>query len=295
MLVVVLLIGVVLGLGLPAFNTIAKQSRLSQARQQLNGVLTRAYTLSLADRALTAVRLFPAEWEAGDSRSDIGGNTDAESRALVRDRQAAGIYRYAGATADPTDPSKVLYTERFERAANAPVVVLPTDVWAAPAEALVGGSTNLTDQAEAILRGPLYSGLCRDFNAVEGAGTSKRNSDVFLDMDDFLIVFDSEGGVLRRQPAPSWPMRMFDPRESTGNCSSPTGQTEVARDGLDADDPELERFSFSGLVLYEREVMKALGSDAQSDTEVADRATVLERLNLRYYVSRGGSLIGAQP
>jgi hypothetical protein len=120
---VITVIVIVLALAVPGLATLNAEMRQTAAHQTLHSVTTRAYHLALANRALTAVRLFPGEWDVQEKPGAAGG------------RQHLAIYQYVGATSSE-DASRVEFGEYFQKAAELESVRMPEDTWAAPLEAL---------------------------------------------------------------------------------------------------------------------------------------------------------------
>src|SRR5262249_41125871 len=130
-IVVIAIIALVLGIGLPAFNAMSASSKLAKARQLIAGTLTRANAIALSDHTHTAVRLMPSAWELDDS-------TGSGSSMANRNRQSRATYRYVTSSTafDASGNPIVRFQERFERIKNGPSAVLPADTWVAPAESL---------------------------------------------------------------------------------------------------------------------------------------------------------------
>jgi prepilin-type N-terminal cleavage/methylation domain-containing protein len=276
MMVVIAIIGLILAIGVPAFNAMTTQQRLSKARQLLNGTLTRARVISISDRTLTAVRVFPAEWHL---------DQEAASSGSLAGRQMLATYSYrATHAANPSDPSAVLFDERFERIENGPTQLLPPDTWVAPSEALFDPGAGDSFDGDAILDGTI------GYFTLDATDTRED----FLSADDFLIVFDPETGVqTQRQLRPDWKawrLLALDPRSDT-----PTGQLET--DGVRYSDGTLrtpfQRYNFAGAVIYQREPFVAVGTASDGDDDLIDaRRDVLRRFGQTYYVDRtGGNLV----
>jgi prepilin-type N-terminal cleavage/methylation domain-containing protein len=286
LMVVVAIIALVLAIGIPAFNSMTEQTRLSKTRQLLNGTLVRARIISVSDRTLTAVRLCPAEWEVreGDERRTLAG------------RQIMTTYSYRATTAaNPSNPAEVSFHERFERLQDGPTQVLPPDTWVAPSEAL--DMVHLVDGDETsnwVLNGTIHHLEGGQLRGFELDGDSETNpGEELLDADDFLIVFDPDTGVkpsLLREP---WPIKAYVPEEAdVGGVEG----TEAAGEGWNVSrarfDTPFQRFNFTGVVVYKREPFVALGFDAASEAEYRARRDVLRRFGLMYYVDRtGGNLL----
>lgn len=293
LIVVVAIVALVLGIGLPAFNAMSASSRMAKARQLVTGTLARANAIALSDRTHTAVRFMPSAWELDDS-------VNAATSASNRNTQSLATYRYVtSAQGNPSNVGEVMFAERFERIKDGPAAVLPTDVWAAPAEALDTGAT-------AILRNGNSAGLLRDLVLSGRIGAFDLNADSlfeldptvnnpsfatrnenFLDADDFLVVFDPDTGLVGSHRRVPWRLLGYDPR-TTGS----TAQRETAGEPFSNSNRNLrnpyQRFCYTGVVLYPREPFVALGLDAP----VPSRFDLLSRTGQRFYVSRtGGALL----
>ena len=70
MIVVIGIIALILVIGVPAFNAMAVQQRLSKTRQLLNGTLLRTQVVAVSGGMPTAVRLLPAEWHLSEAGAD---------------------------------------------------------------------------------------------------------------------------------------------------------------------------------------------------------------------------------
>lgn len=284
LLVVIGIIIIVIGFSVPAFNSMSQESRLSQARATLSGALTRAHILSISDRALTAVRLYPADWEA----------TDAKDAAISRNRQRIALYQFrATGYANPESPQDVAFDERLERIESEPTRLMPSDIWAAPTVAM-----REDPRADGLLRGKLNEFA---FNPAEGSG----NGADFLNADDFLIVFGADGTGVQSDPRwnrteainennPYSLPRLYRLRGYVPEDAPYTDyrgrEADGVRDGggrLD-DDERFQRYAFDGLVLYEREAFTTAGVNARPD----ERRAAIRATGRPYYVSRiGGSLL----
>ncbi len=286
LLIVMLIIAILLGIGLPAFRNMNSQAKFAQARSQVNAALERAYALALSDRTLTAVRFMPALWDisaAGDDSAAVG----------ARNKQAIVIYRYAAQTQDPTDPSKIIYSERFERVPGIPVVQLPTDTWVAPAEVLKGFDP-VTATFPTETRGPaLLSGAAEafHFSCIQTDGSGNDNNE-FLDSDDFLVVFDPDRGLL--------PSKGFDISKGrvwrlAGYVPDPTwtGAPETDANTNTVPPEPFQRYNFTGVVIYNREVFRTVPGGAPGDSSVANRrAKTIHDTGQQFFVSRiGGGLV----
>ena len=200
LIVVVVVIALILAIALPGLSAMTNDARFSAAVQSINGALNRARIESLADMNMTAVRFVRADWDA-----ESGGQT-----ATLLDRQHVVGFRYRLDSQDPSNPSDVLFDERFERRPESQAVVLPAGIWAAPAEALESGRTEILD-------GRLHDSFVQAPQS-PGAGG-------FLSADDFLIVFNPQSGVL-----------------GSGRPSAPTRFDLLAYNAnTNKDDPDVER------------------------------------------------------
>ncbi len=263
LLAVIFIIAIVLAIGIPAFNSVTREARFSQARQQVQGVLSRAYVKAVADRSMTAVRFSPAKWEAQDLNSVSTVNRSG--------RQALVTYRYASTSSmNPANVGTVVYGERFERT-DAEPVILPDDVWVAPSEVF-----DLSDKprADEILYGqPDQFTL----DATKGATN-------FYNADDFLVVFDPQTGPVASTPRRSWTVRAYDPvqkYETMGDAS--TYDAATGEYGT-----RFMRLNFTGLVLYQRGPFLTVAGNSDADA----RRAALSRFGDVYGINRtGGALV----
>jgi len=293
LLVVIGIIGLILALGLPAFNTMSRDSRLDQARQFLSSTMSRAALIASSERSLMAVRALPAQWLYPTGESEDAGATQETTVG----RQALVTYRYITASSPPADApvnvqGHVMYSDYFKQASSA-VSVLPKDVWVAPSEALVPTTAGRFD-GDAVLRGTIG-----DFELDPDPRTNP--SEQFLDADDFLIVFDPEQGVRstvwltgNAPRPPAWRLYAFDPETPAlhpeGRGWERTGDrwNGVTRDF----DIKFQRYHFGGVTLYQREPFANLGPDAAPDA----RRDALRQFGETYAISRfGGNLMRSEP
>ena len=279
LMVVIGIIALILALGVPAFNAMTTQQRLSKTRTLLDGALTRTHVICLSDRNLAAVRIFPANWHLSRDQALAGSQTGRQMLATY-------VYRSTYA-ADPGQPDSVHFHERFERLEDGPTRLLPPDTWVAPGEAL-DTRTRVPDLGRDI--GDLVlDGTIGRFELDADSRTNRGEG--LLDADDFLIVFDPGTGVrpsFNRQP---WPLRAYVPEAGDlGPGADDVAGQEAAGDywtGAAYNIP-FQRFSFTGVVIYQRDPFLALGVDADPD----QRRDVLHRFGSMYYVDRtGGSLV----
>lgn len=286
LIVVIAIIAIILGLGLPAFNSMTTQSRMAKALQQVSGVLTRAHVLSVAERNLTAVRFSPAQWELDDKSGSA-----AETRGL----QVASIYRYMAASRDPQRPGAVRFQERFERVKTSAPVVLPGDTWVAPAESIVpisadrdgngtGGDANDRRLDE----------LVGNVGAFEYDADRRSSSEagLLLTADDFLVVFDPDSGARSASERRSWPISAYSPTHNP--------PMELAGDGWNAGQgrfqKEFKRFAYSGVTIYSREPFVALGRNGPAGSPVVEaRRSFLAGKGQTYFVDgTNGGLRGGR-
>lgn len=292
LLVVMLVIIVVIGIGLPAFNSLSLDSQYSQSRQTIAGALTRAHVLAISQRNLIAVRICPAEWVAG-----VGGGEGG----AVTGRQAISFYSLRTPTVNPaatnSNNSALFGQERFERIESEEVILLPAGVWAAPAEALAEideDRDNRPEEGGSVVRGDV--GRFR----VDAASVAA-NDRLFLDADDFLIVFSADGGLVTQvQPKP-WRLSAFIPHDPKNNDYSafvPTSGVEDAgrwRANQEQYSPAFRRFSFAGVSLYRRDEFRSVARDGATPSNREARRGVLRKSGLTFLVNpTGGALVQAE-
>ena len=280
LLVVIGLIVLILGFGLPAFNAMVVQQRQNKTLQLLNSTLVHMHVISLSDQTFTAVRLLPTEWQFDPQR--------VRSEALGG-RQVITTYAYRQVTMpDPDQPTRIRFEERFEPLEGGPMHVLPYDTWIAPLEAL--DTTRYVPDRPAppaySIGNHVLSGTIGQFE--RNANSRENNNETLLDADDFLFVFDPRTGLfpsLNRQP---WLLVGYDPspdalREWAGVRYS--GGDLIARQ-------KYQRFNFTGAVIYAREPFVAAGKIGDNTDQIQLRRDILRRHGMNYYVEpRGGSLI----
>ncbi len=294
LLVVIGIIVLVLALGLPAFNSMARQQRMTKAQQLLNGTLTRTYITAISNKDLAAVRIFPAAWDMDREKAGATGGGARQSG-----RQMIATYEWKQtATADPANPLLVQIEERFERMTGGPSFVLPPDTWVAPIEAFANDPARDTVYHHDMTGGTdtlgnyVLDGEIGRFE-LDAAGRGEN----FFDADDFLIVFDPEQGVVRSTRGMRrevWPLLAFDPRPVG---EAPTAQTETSgqrgSDGQIVRDRAFRRHNFTGAVIYQREPFVAVGKTSDAAT-IEGRRDALRRLGQSFYVDRhGGNLVTA--
>jgi prepilin-type N-terminal cleavage/methylation domain-containing protein len=297
LLVVIAIIGLILGIGLPAFSRMSADSRFASATQQVNGVVSRASITALSQNSLAAVRFVPAAWDV-DPNGDPKVAADA---GRLAGRQRAISYVYGFTAQEPTDPNLVKLREFFQREERGPEVLLPADVWVAPIEALSDGNPALQPAAapygnlENILNGVFGQagsafswswrpGVTQTTEQKLGGGPAFSSNNDFLDADDFTVVFDGGRGVKRGA--------VFGL-----NAESVVlyGQNPLASGAGAWKMTTLERRGFSGVVMYRREVFAAQGNVSDGATAQA-RQDVLLREGRPYYMkSGGGGLVSGVP
>ncbi|RMF72897.1 MAG: type II secretion system protein [Planctomycetota bacterium] len=281
LIVVLGIIGLVLGIGLPAFNQMSRQSRKNQAEQLLNGAMLRAHVTAVSSRSLVAARIVPGEWT-------VRTEDDLTTARALAGRQVVELYQYSFSWADPTDIEKVEFDERFERLRDVPPIVLPPDIWAAPAEAAKDPKSGLNNPYDWTA---IVDGQIGRFE-VDAA----RDGEDFYDADDFLIVFDPQTGVqasswpagsagnpeLRRS---AWRMNAYDPvEEAVIPYELQSGNT------LNFSRP-FQRFNFTGVAIYERQPFL----DYTQGLRPLDRQRWLRDFATVFYVNRrGGDLVAGK-
>jgi Tfp pilus assembly protein PilE len=285
LMVVLGVIALILGIGLPAFKSMTDQAYRTQARQMINSALMQAHVLSLSDRAMAAVRFSP-DWE----RANASGK-------LTTDAQVVTIYQYkfTSLNADPSAWSTqgeiaggefVQFNERFERVDEIAPQTLPNGLWVAPSEALLHDPTDNSG---------FYGLDVLEGNPGDFEIDADASNDKLLDADDFLIVFDPQAGVLpSRWPQPNpppgvrkspWQLLGYDPRPGRGfHTAWDTNARGVPLKPLEA----YRRFNFTGVVLYDRELFLAGDRDDQ------ERQEFLARQGETYYVDRIGGGLSAR-
>jgi len=274
LVVVVTVILVVLAIALPGLNAFNVESRFGTAAAAINSSLVRAYSTALSDNSLTAIRFVPDRWDKAPT---------AEAQRPTG-RQLLVTYTYVGTAEDPDNPLMPAFDEYFQRRAGAPVVTLPEDVWVAPAEAL-------ETRPRIVGSHPPFLNLGRDFVldgelgrfALDACGRTESSGDpnasLFLNVDDFLVVFDPQAGL--QNVIRAIPLRGYVP----GDTGYWPANTEAFRD---RNGTKYRRYNFGGLVLYSRKGFVALGSQASG----ADRQTFLKQYGRPYAVHRfGGGLV----
>jgi type II secretory pathway pseudopilin PulG len=252
LVVVVIIITLVLALVIPGLSAMATESRYSAATQTIRSAVTRAHVASQADRNMVALRFVPDEWDT---------QADAEQKP-PQGRQHMVTYAYRTTTdVEVSGGFEVQYQERFERREDSKSVALPTDIWAAPVEAL----SRTTAVRNGVLEGTI------------GQFELDPTRTAFLPADDFLIVFDPQTGLQGAVRAASPNDWTRYPLLATDFTATPFRER-----------PDVRRFNFAGVVLYRREPFTALGRDAAPD----DREPVLRRFGRPYFVHRsGGGLV----
>jgi len=268
MIVVIAIIALVLVIGVPAFNSMAVQQRMSKARQLLNGTMTRARVLS-ANGQQVAVRICPAQWHLAD-----------ESLAGVSaGRQVVSTFAFnALPGGDPTDVTSATPRDWFEPLADGPTHVLPPDTWVAPSVAL-RTDLNFNDPVRFPWGDPLQGTI----------GEFVIDADVdnyFFDADDFLIVF-SDGELRSRVTEDERCLKAYIPAEEVEAAGDPGSWNAYAGKYR----TPFRRSNATGFVVYPREPFTALGDSADPDA----RRAVLKRFGKIYYVNRyTGSLVSGE-
>lgn len=261
LIVVVTVIVLVLAIGIPALSAMNAEARLTSAQQTIQGATTRAYYMALAERTMTAVRFYPAEWDAATK--------PGESQ---QGRQRVAVYRWVGSTVAPSGTALEL-SERFARAGELESVTLPEDVWVAPIEALAVNQYGTPNYgANVVLTGAI--GLF-EYDPPGSPGSAN-----MLRADDFLVVCDPQAGVLGGKPRP-FQLRAYSPLDNYEVEGHPSQSTI-----------KYNRYSAAGLVAYRREPFVALGSAAAG----TQRQTLLRTSGRPYLVHRfSGGLLAGEP
>ena len=282
LLVVTAVILLILGIGVPAFNSMTRDARFAQSVSRLNGMLSRAAITAQADNTSTLVRFAPAEWEL-DPNLPIGAGDDARRRLTGRMR--ASLYRYRSFLENPAqagqaaeDPNNFLYSEVFRRSDDTEEVVLPPDVWAAPVEAL--SDTMRLDSRLHLLNGQ-WGNPQQNFVQYWYTG-----SNTFLDADDFTIVFDPGRGLRRGQV--TGPNMNRDAYQQAASVDLTVNNPDPSDNRRDV---SVKRRFFSGVVFYQRSAFEAFGNDTIRPTTEA-RLNLLLRSGQPFYMdAAGGGLI----
>lgn len=274
LLIVIGVIVVILLIGIPAFNAMTIESRYGSAEQSLSATLSRAAIAAQSERNLVALRFLPAEWDA-DSPEDV---------ARIAGRQKVVTYRYVTSTDALTSAGtwQVAYSEAFKRVEDADELLLPPDLWIAPGEALAD-PTPSGDEAHILngVYGPAETAFSRSWDGSTPPGWSSAGPyhDRFLDADDFMVVFDSRGGLMR---GPSLGADASSVELVDHNPAHMAGGPHIDR---------LSRRYFGSLVLYQREAFRAAGNSTDSETVDARRDYLLREGRPFYVGRRGGALI----
>lgn len=257
MIVVIVIIVAVLGIGIPALSTMNAEARFISAERMINGVITRAHVRALSSRNLVAVRFVPGQW-----------NFNSEADGTSPDgRQHVVSYRYIARSDDPNNQSKVLFTERFERTNDDESLVLPADVWVAPVEATTAKPNGALPL--------LLQGTLGRFEA-----QPSKFRDEFVGADDFLLIYDPQVGLRMGSTTPVelWAADM------TKNPPRPK-------------EASVFRYGYTGIVLYDRSHLVALGNDGSLVEAEDSRQVYLRESGRPYYAHRygGGLVMGKQP
>lgn len=271
LLVVIGIIGLLLTLGVPAYNQIIKQSSLSGTTQQISGLLARASLLSVTDHNLIAVRACPAEWTL-----DPNDRVPEEMRGAQRMQVYAYQYELdpnalpnINAIAGKPNPF-----EGFVIKPNGPDLVLGANQWVAPVEALTAGPPEISYASALHPLNGAISRTANDLGNLFRTTSTGLDNIKFLDADDFLIVFDPDTG-LRTWTSPTDP-----PPPLLGFSHDPADAGRFDRRAA------MTRRNFTGVVVYPREPFVALPSDAET------RQKWLRANGRPYYVSPfGGALV----
>lgn len=264
LIVVIVIIGLILAIVLPGLAKMTSDARFSSASQSVQAAFTRAYVAAQADRNMTAIRFVPGDFELNRDSDE----TEPTGRQLM----VTYTYRTSTDVEDPPGSGNfvVQYRERLTRREGSQSVQLPANVWVAPAVTLERDGNGVTPTAADLLVGDIG-----DFRLDPAANT-------FYSPDDFLVVFDPQTGVRggvstgRRNAWPRFQMTATD-------MTTPASPQESDK---------VERFNFSGIVIYKREPFLALDASATPD----ERQEVLRRIGRPYFVHRysGGLVMGTR-
>ena len=280
LMVVVTVIIIILAIAVPGLSSMQADARLTAASETISAMTTRAGYMALAERTPMAVRIFPGEWDSFDDPNNL----------RPEGRQHMAIYRWVQSTYEESPAGSGVFitkfAEYFERADDVRSTVLPKGVWAAPVEALASVSTDLTYYRDEFNEDRFSVGsLGRDFvlsgpigDFVYNAGRYYGSN--FLNADDFLIVVDPENGIVSGRPEPQY-MKAYAPAVPSAGLY---GGTETQGNGSEW----YQRYSFSGVVTYQRDAFKMLGESAAGD----ERQEWL-RVNGRPFITHrfGGGLL----
>lgn len=268
LLVVIAVISLVLGIAIPGINSMQAQINRSSAVQAMDSALTRAKYSAAASGDYVALRFMPSIWSG-----PVDPNDDLQQAETSRMQ----IVTYEWSTASfLEDINQVQFIERFEARAETSIVRMPRNVWVAPLEATFdsskpGVSSEQGNAAEDIVAGE------PGFFTLDAGGADSGSTSDFMQMDDFLIIFDQEGHLVQpnfsRQQLNSiydddnlpFPIYAYDPDEGV----------ELDRDPSNTDEL-YTRFNFSGVTVYQRDsFIRAVGSDGQSDANAEARVQFL--------------------
>lgn len=273
LVVVIAVIGLVLAFAVPALNNMTGESKLLAAVQTVNGVLTRAYYASQADRQLSAVRFMPGAWDF----------VEGQDPQAATNRQHIVSYSWVTATdREVSGNFNLQLREQFQRRPNSESIQLPPDVWVAPVEAWRDSSNN-----------PEHGNMPTDMDILTGRrgrfdlsakSPSPSSSDRLLSADDFVVAFDPQSGLKSKRERVR--LRGYVPLD----------YPDTALRGLEVDDNGAtgssqvfyDRYTSAGVVVYRREPFAALGDSAAPE----DRQRLLRANGRAYFVHRyGGGLV----
>lgn len=234
LLVVISVIGIILLITLPGLSGMLRQVRNDAAAKTVSSYISKAYFRAVADSNTTAVRIFPGAWDFSEL-AEI--NTQSVGRQHLALYSFRGDYRDASGLIQP--PNAGIYTEYFARISEEDSLVLPAEVWAAPAETV---STDAATNANSPYRDALVGQ--RDFFAFSNEANTN-----FLDADDFLLVFDPQDGLRGGFPSSNL-MKLFDAR-----ANRPTNDPSEWLGRNPWNSANVERFlrkNYTGLAFYNR-------------------------------------------
>jgi prepilin-type N-terminal cleavage/methylation domain-containing protein len=257
LIVVVTVIVLVLALAVPGLNAMNAEARFASATQKVNGMITRAYYLSVAESAMTAVRFAPTEWVLKQE----GAGEDRKTQSVV-------VYRYGGRTDRQVGGQfRVGFEEYFEPVESISPVELPNDVWVAPSAALSGRSVSLGGSTLALGRDLVLDGQLNDpgrsgehYFELDADRYTSTGGGRLLNADDFLLVFDPQTGLRTGTPE-AFQLRAYDPRPDSlyqTGLQETAGERDANGDFISG--TMFRRYNFSGLVFYRREPFLSLES-----------------------------------
>lgn len=273
LLVVISVIGIILLITLPGLSGMLRQVRNDAAYKTVSSFISKAYFRALADSNTTAVRIFPGAWDFSELSET---NTQAAGRQHLALYSFRGDYRDGNGLLQP--PNNGVYTEYFSRVSDEDSLILPAEVWAAPAETVSAAATNTNSVYQNALNGQ------RGFFSF-----SNNFDESLVDADDFLLIFDPQDGLRSGLPTDNL-MKIADARENrpTGDPAEWLGRTPW--DGTNSQ--RFLRKNFTGLTFYNRNDFAALDRTVTNPATADVRQSWLQRNSTPVFVRRhGGGLV----